>query len=393
MEALVILLAHFLPILWVMALTLAVLLTIFLFSSMVQGIITFSVGLKAIALVKEEPVEIKGFLYSTARHFKNISLMLTIFILFALIMINFVYYEPVMRFITHHIAEKTHINVNYTHAKGNLFTGEFYFNDLVVKRDNVEKQRFKFMSKYVGFKVSLWHLLHKPMVIDILEADHITGNIKNFVPLTVIGRKQLSDHLHFSRDFIIKEVKLSHVVINSENSNENPLYFNFKKFHIEKMRSHYGFFDAFFRANIEGTVNGHPISIINRPLGHSMRSQWQLPLLPVEILSHFIATPPFTWLKTGTIALECHLDWPFQKKGFLTLHWDLLLKEVHSHFPENLTGLKRSIAIPLAQSLEKQKGNLHLHFTTRLKDRSVKDVTSLHAFWEKVAQDFTRAIL
>jgi hypothetical protein len=67
----------------------------------------------------------------------------------SLILINFIFLEPVVRFAADRVEAKTGIDISYTKMKGNIFSGYFLFSEVSLNRSNNDVSILKARTNFL----------------------------------------------------------------------------------------------------------------------------------------------------------------------------------------------------------------------------------------------------
>ena len=196
---------------------------------------------------------------------RNVSLFLIISIICVLFIINFALFEPTIKWIFTKVEQKTGIELNAEQIKGNIFTGKISFHQLMVKRESPIKTSFKLDIDELSLDIDWLSLILRPITFDTLVINKVTGNITQPNLQAHANDNDNTDKeptIKTKRLFVINNLDVNKInIIFAKNGDTSTTPIFIDKINIPKFRSNYAIFDLFFRSNITGSIDSHPILI------------------------------------------------------------------------------------------------------------------------------------
>ena len=122
---------------------------------------------------------------------------------------------------------------------------------------------------------------------------------------------------------IIKNLELEDVGIHvTDRFAETPVDYDIAidRFEAEPLRSHFAVFDLLFRSNLNGTLNGAGIEIINTKSDGQRRTRWTARDVSAGVLASLIGGP-FSLFESGTVDVEVSDHWEAERVEDLHLDW------------------------------------------------------------------------
>ncbi|MCL9685117.1 hypothetical protein [Legionella maioricensis] len=331
---------------------------------------------------------------------RNLSLSLIILIISALFIINFALFEPTVKWILTRVEQKTGIELNAEQIKGNIFTGKISFHQFHVTRESPIKTSFKLDIADLSLDIDWLSLIFRPITIQTLFINQVTGNITQPDPqVNTNDHTEQADsesQIKTKRPFVINNLNVNKINITFTNNGNTPIPVSFDKIYTPKFRSDYAIFDLFFRSNITGSIDGHPILISTSEMDSGRITHWHIPDFPVAILANFVNKPPINWLKGGIINVEVKDKWQLNdQEANIEMDWHLQSQGLILEPPPDIPFIKRQLAFAITHYINSKNGDIDLRLRTVLNENQFKNAFSLDAsgLWDALTQTITNSII
>ena len=338
--------------------------------------------------------------------FCRITLGILSLFLVALLLINFAFLDSVLRFVADKVEEKSDIRIDYTLSEGNLFTGRFSFSDLKLQRSNAENA-FTAEAKTIEADLPITRLIFGSREIDSLRiADaHIEYPLparakeehterssgieisigigdKQVKEFNITTRPKLLDTPHYK----ISDLQLERISVKviDQSATEPATYdLEIKDMHTAPLRSHYVIFDALFRTNLNATLNGSELTIVNTEQNAKRYTQWATSNVPAEALASLVGGP-FSLFESGSIDVEVHEEWEVEQINNLSTEWVLRVRDAKAALPSSTPTALKPLARVFVNNINANPQEWEFGFELELSEGQFHGASSLNALqiWE-----------
>lgn len=302
---------------------------------------------------------------------------------FLIIIINLFFFEPTMRSIAAQIAQKKGMEISFTAAQGNLFSGTLELEGLTVKSTKGTKTDFDLKADSVALDIDVFSLLSQSIVVESLRVDGVAGDIrlkaKDKAGLPSSAQQQGSDPLKPRKAFVIRDLSIKTLNLKLYHNGEEPLDLVLDVLESKPFRSEYAIFDTFFRSNISGTVEGQKISIASREVPEGRETEWNLEAFPVAAIGAFTDKAPLNWFTDGTLTAQVKDRWQDGDHPSIAMDWSLQFKDAHVEAPAGASLLSKSVTLPIVKYINGKTEPLDLQFSLTLNERQFESASSLDA--------------
>lgn len=398
MEALVILLAEFLsgPIIALVAVLANVTILILSFLFELTTLLLFSRQRKKAEPTKTSPSDKASAIRLPpllARRIRQVSLASLALILVLFLAVNFVFFDPATRWLMARVGQRTQTELSFASVSGNLFTGQFVFEDMTASRHSDVKSSFNLNAKRVDADIDLSTLIFRPIVLESLAVETVRGNMSQ--PDKRKESKAARDlRIKARRIFNVTQLQLSDVDIALSKADNPPIQVTLDTVESAPFRSNYAVFDVLFRSNVAGRIDGHDLSISTEQIPSGRVTSWRIPTLPVDTVSRFVTKPPIGWLQNGTINVKVDDRWQLDGKANITMDWDMQMRGVRVEASKEAGLIEKTIALPLASYINARNGDVDLRFKLIMNEGRFENMTSLDAsgIWDAIVNIMAKTI-
>jgi hypothetical protein len=181
-----------------------------------------------------------------------IGLVLTVGVL---VLANTVFFEPTVRLILAVAGHRTGTELAFKSVSGNLFTGQFVFQDLSARRVSETKSSFDLKVGHLSMDLDLVTLIAPPIVFDTLTADTVTGTFRQPDRIDARGgRDDQGGRIAARRKFRVEALTLRNVDVALSRGEAAAIAVSLKSAASVPFRSNFAVFDMLFRSNVLGQV-------------------------------------------------------------------------------------------------------------------------------------------
>lgn len=332
-------------------------------------------------------------------------LKISTYLLLLLFFINLFFFEPSLRFIAGQIEKKNGIEVSFSSAEGDLFSGRATFHELKIKRHNQPKTDFDLSARHVVLDIDMFSIASSPIKIETLHVEGIEGDVRSKdappamapAPPPSQGPSPTSpapEKLKAKKPFVIQDLALKGIKLRLHKGTHEPLLLSLSSMDSKPLRSQYAIFDTFFRSNISGDLDGHEIMITSREAGQGRETHWRLDDFPVKVIGQFIDKAPLNWFKDGTLDVTVEDQWAYGDHAEIAMDWSLIFNAVKLEAPENTSLTQRALAAPFVHYINGKDGPLDLSFTLVMNEDQFDGSASLDAagLWDILVDTMSKKL-
>lgn len=311
--------------------------------------------------------------------------------------INFVFFEQTLNFITKRITQKTGINIDFSSAKGNIFTGNIQFSDLKVKRLQADKDKFDFVVGKAQVDIDMLSLILGNKKFEHILVSDVKGKITQKTKTEQADRKATNKRKYKPKSsFVINDLKFSNIDLSIAKEGKEPVNVVLEKVESSPFRSHYAVFDIFFRSNVNAKIDGHVVNITTSGTDIGRKTRWNIDNLPVQTVSRYIDKAPLNWFTEGTVSIDMVDTW--QKTAKLPdiyMDWDFKMHDIRMEAPEGGGLANKIIGAPMAKYVNSKDGDVDLNFSFVMNEGQFGGVYSLDAsgIWNSLVGSLTKTTL
>ncbi len=334
---------------------------------------------------RKRPDHLHRVVKLSAAIFASISLIL--------VLANLFFFEPTVRLIAAQVAQQKGMQISFESAQGNLFAGLVELRGLTVKTENGRKADYDLRADHVLVDLDVYSLLFSPVIIEQLVVDGVSGDVKSKAqpPQAQSAR---SDPLKPKKSFVISNMSVRNVTLKLLKGEAEPLTLTLRSIESQPFRSQYAIFDAFFRSNITGDLDGHTIQITSQDTGNGRETQWRLEDFPAGVIARYVDKAPINWFAQGSLDVLVEDRWTLGDHAEIEMDWSLTLNDVRVEPPQNATILQRTASAPIVNYINGREGPLDLSFSLLMNEDEFESTSSLGAagLWDAAVEALARTL-
>ncbi|MGJ8641479.1 MAG: hypothetical protein ACSHYA_18965 [Opitutaceae bacterium] len=382
-------------------------------STLVQVIVSFcSLVLELLFGIKLEPKSDKPrkpikIHPKLLKWFRRITLGTLSISLSAIALVNFVFLEQTVRFVADTVEAKTGIEIEYTSMEGNLFTGYFAFSGLKLDQSTAEKPQFHVEANFVEADLPILSLIMGKREVEKLTLADASieyvlaktaadtkveqpSGIKIDVGIGGSGGNGVNvstrPNLLNSPRYTVRDLRVERVAIHVvDASSDQPTDYdiNIDQLHVAPLRSHYAVFDLLFRTNLNATLNGSRLEIINTETNGMRRTKWATHDVQAEILASFVGGP-FALFDGGLVNVEVDDEWEVEQIENLSLDWKIRVADAKARLPDSTPTALKPLAQIWVNNINESSKEWEFGFELELSESRFHGASSLNAkqIWE-----------
>lgn len=290
---------------------------------------------------------------------------------------NLFFFEPTVRLIAAQAAQQKGIQLSFTSAQGNLFTGLVEIRGLTAKTANGRKTDYDIRSEHVLVDVDVLSLLFSPVIIERVVVEGVSGSVTSKPPPQ--ANTANPEPLKAKKSFVIKDLSVQNVSLKLLKGEANPLTLTLRSIKSQPFRSQYAIFDIFFRSSIRGDLDGHDIMIFSQASGEGRETHWQLNDFPVAVIAQYVDKAPINWFTRGSMDVRVSDSWAHGERAEIDMDWSLILQDVRVEPPASATLLQKTLSAPIVNYINGREGPVDLSFSLRMNQDDFQSASSLDA--------------
>lgn len=316
--------------------------------------------------------------------------------LVVVVVANFFFFSPTVTWVAERVSGRSGIEIAFSHAQGNLFTGRLSIRGLQVERRNTDKNEYAITTDRVELDVDVLSLILGDPTFSQVSLEGVGGDIwtkaRNADSVSADGLPQ--GQLKPRKEFEIRSLHITNAEIELHKAGAPPVALTIDKLASTPFRSRYAIFDVFFRANIAGNINGHKILIATSGEDDGRTTTWRLNDFPAEFVGHYVDRAPFSWFESGTVDVMVDDSWSRGPAPEIDMDWRIVLKGVRVAKPDNSSFIGRAVSRPIAHYINSRDKDVDLHFRMVMNEEQFKSKPSLDAagLWLAVLNGTAKAI-
>lgn len=296
------------------------------------------------------------------------------------VLIEFLFFQPIVRAATDRVARKSGIELSYATVRGWLSTGHLTLRGVSTRRTGGDRDAFDLKIEELEFDARPWGLLRGELSLEFVGVRGARGRYER------LGGAERPPRKPFSADALeVADATIDWVLRRPEKP-DFQLPLRVDRLRVRPFESADAAFCVLFRGDGSGTLAGAPWEISGEGDGAGRRTSWTADRVPVRLLSEFLGEP-FDWLAGGTVDVRVTDAWRRGGKTEVDLRWRLVFRDLRVEVPERVEGLKRRLGDGLAALAGRHPKELPLEFTLTLDERGFKGHVSLEALelWDALA--------
>ena len=291
----------------------------------------------------------------------------------AALLLNTVLFEPALRWNLSRWKAKTGIDVAFQSATGNWLTGRAEFKNLTVRRAGDARTQFDLAAAVARVDVRMTSLLGREVSFESVEIAGLRGTFERPAPPGERPR---------GREFTVDRLVISEasVLFRDRPVDEKPaeMKLTLERLECAPIRRRFAVFDALFRSNAKGTIDGAPFTVRSEGGPGGRSTFWHAENLPLRFLADY-AGGGFAWFRSGRADFDVTDSWKDGEGREIDSHWKLHLKAPVAEVPATLTGWRRPIATAVAAFVNRHPVNLPLEFDLKINRDEFDGAVSLEA--------------
>lgn len=322
--------------------------------------------------------------------------------LVAALVVNSFLFAPSVAWVARGVSERSGIEIAFDRVDGNLFTGRFLFDGLRVGRRIPDKTEYALTIDTADVKVDLFSLVGQPK-LSHLKLSGIGGDIwsKRRKPSPDMGNGgeagdgSAAGQLRPRKNFEIRALNIANAQIALHHGTAPPLAVTIDTLDSPLLRSRYAIFDAAFRANLNGTINGHAITIATKSADDGFANTWRLEDIPAGLLGDYVDRPPFKWFERGTVDVLVENELGSGNNAKIDMDWRIVLEDMKMANPGDGPLLARAAYASMARYINARDKDIDLHFQLAMNEDQFETRSSLDAagLWTAVMKGTATAVV
>lgn len=310
-----------------------------------------------------------------------------------LLLVNFVFFEPVARWAVAQVGKRTNTEIDFRTASGNIFSGTVVFEDISARRSSETRSSFDLKAGRLRADIDPWTLVFRPIVFQSLSVETVSGVLRQPDRRKTAGGKD-DDKIKARRRFSVEDLALKDVSIMLSKGDNAPVAVSLKSVSTAPFRSNYALFDMLFRSNLTGQIDGHDISVSTQEIDGGRLTQWRMPDLPAASVSKFLTRPPIGWLREGTLNVSVDDRWRLGAAADIDMDWRLQMQGVRAEAGDAASLGEKTLAFPVTSYINSRNGNLDLRFKLLMNEKQFEHMSSLDArfLWDVFLKSTAKAM-
>lgn len=317
--------------------------------------------------------------------------------LVAALVVNTLFFASTVAWVARIVTERSGIEIAFDDVEGNFFTGRFQFDGLKVARRVPEKTEYALTVDKTDAKIELLSLVGQPK-LSHLAMSGIGGDIwsKRRNPGlagAATGDAEGAGRLRPRKNFEIRSLEISNAKIAVHRGTAPPLTVTIESLESPSLRSRYAIFDAAFRTNLRGAINGHEISL-GVQTGDGLRNSWRLEDFPADLLGLYVDRPPVNWFDKGMIDVAVENRLGVGDGSDINMDWRIVLKQIRLTKPGDGPLLGRATHASMARFFAAREKDVDLRFQLVMKEEQFETRASLDAagLWKAVLKGAAKTV-
>ncbi|HEX7899050.1 MAG TPA: hypothetical protein VF950_14900 [Planctomycetota bacterium] len=298
---------------------------------------------------------------------------------FALILIQTVFFEPIVRRIAAAVQARAGIELSFARASGNLLSGRVVLHEGSARRSSDPTAIFDVTAREMEVDVRLLSLLTGTVSIESVRVAGARGTYTRVSDVERPPRKP------FQADVLrLEDVEIAWTLRRPDHP-DFQLPLRIDRLEARPFSARDASFSVLFRSNAAGTLGGAPFAIATEGDGDGRRTTWTAERVPVRLMADFLGEP-FDWLSDGTADFKVTDAWRRGAKTEVDLHWTVVFRDPKAAVPDRITGFRRTAAEGMVALINRKPKELPLDFTLTLNGEGFMGSMSLEALelWNAV---------
>lgn len=359
------------------------------------GAISFTLGVCSGRKRKEKLIRTRSpiSVYRQKRHWwRRISLAMAVLLivsLLVLVTINYLYFEEAVRFMLDKVKARVDIDVTFTTATGNFFSGRAILKDARIRRTFDEKSNFDLTAEEIAVDLDLLALLTFRYSLEYLHVSNLKGTFE---------RKGKIDRATPRRTYTIDKliIKNLEMTITDLTRGGQPIVVPLKIDNLvsRSFRSRMVIFDLLFKTSMNGLINQAPFTVETHIGEEEYTAEWTLHQLSVDQAGEYLFGD-FNFLSKGDLDIEISNHCKVEQNSNIEMAWKMIFKNIEVQRPERLPRLLKDSAERLAAYLNDHMNEMAIDFRFLIAEQDFKDAVSLNgaSIRPKLQRLFIRTLL
>ena len=315
-----------------------------------------------------------------ARRVRRVLLGVAAAIGLALILVQTVFFQPIVRRIAAAVQARAGIELGFARASGNLLSGRVVLHDATARRSSDPAAAFDVAAREMEVDVRLLSLLGGTVSIESVRVAGARGAYTRGSGIERPPRKP------FKADVLrLEDVEIAWTLRRPDKPDFHlPLKIDLLEARPFSARD--AAFSVLFRSNATGAINGAPFRITGEGDGDGRRTAWTAERVPVRLMADFLGEP-FDWLSDGTADVKVTDAWRRGAKTEVDLHWNVVFRDPKAAVPERIAGFRRKVAEGMVALINRKPREIPLDFKLTLNGEGFMGSMSIEALelWDAVA--------
>lgn len=291
-----------------------------------------------------------------ARKIRSASLIFIGLTLSVLLCLNIFFLEPTLRWVFQQVEKKTGVAVSFESASGNLFTGRVELGSVSLIRDASDTSEFNIEVDEAALNLGIWSLFGESATLDELRLNGVSGEFARLRDPDSSEIKRILTIAHC----VLEDVNID--VSDTVRSGDSVLTaLRIERLEGRELRSNWAIHDFLFRTNSNGTLDGHVFSVDSEQMEDEWEVRWRVESFPVAKAAAYLGKP-LTWIEEGRLDVDITNRWEDGESQHIDMRWELVLHDIQARTPAGVGRVKRKIAKPIVDFLNKHSRRLPVEF-------------------------------
>ncbi|MDH3717206.1 MAG: DUF748 domain-containing protein [Planctomycetota bacterium] len=284
------------------------------------------------------------------------SASIVLFVALTIAALDLFFFEATMRWVCGRLQTKTDIAVTFAEAEGSLWRGHIELKKTRVTRNGNAFSDFDLAADRAVVDLSLSQLWQGDRHIRRVEFEGLHGTYHRIA----VRDKSVASKPFQIDQLLVRDASLEvHDKTRGKQGVHSRLQID--ALHTEPLRSDWAAFDMLFRTNAQGQIDGAPFVISSHEVEGGRQTNWKMDDLPIASLATYLGGP-LEWIDTGVIDVDVNDRWVLGETPDIAIQCNFVLRDFRAQVPEDMSKLKKSIAVPAVKFMNQHSRRLPLEF-------------------------------
>lgn len=313
----------------------------------------------------------------------------------AVLVVNFLFFEPAVRFVFERVENRTGIETRCDDIAGSLLSGRIQLGTCSIRRLEHPASTFDLKVAEVAIDLRMTSLLGTAK-LDSARVVGLTGTVRRMrQPGEDIDTGR--DRQRPRREFEAQHVQASDIAVllagTNPDGNDFEVPVKIASLDIKPLRSRLALFDVLFRGNATGSLAGAPFRLETTEIPDGRRTTWRAREVPIASFGA-ITGGALAWFSSGSVDVAVDDEWQRGDGTSIDMDWRLDFTDLEVAPPPGTGRVARFVTAPLTAFVNRFDGAFPLEFELLLNENQFEYRSSLSAsgVWTAIGGATNRAL-